>query len=139
MTDTLDAAKLTDRVASLVEAARKAGADAADAVAVRGRSTGVSVRLGKVEGTEASESDNVALRVFVGKRVASVSATATAREIGRVMERVMKKAIPIASSTAAAARPIMASLAFLAPRIASSPNSIIACACKRPNASTADR
>ncbi|TJW39150.1 MAG: TldD/PmbA family protein, partial [Mesorhizobium sp.] len=55
MTDTLDAAKLTDRVAALVEAAKKAGADAADAVAVRGRSTGVSVRLGKVEATEASE------------------------------------------------------------------------------------
>ncbi|MER9946544.1 TldD/PmbA family protein [Mesorhizobium sp. M0047] len=76
MTDISDAAKLTDRVAALVEAAKKAGADAADAVAVRGRSTGVSVRLGKVEGTESSESEDVALRVFVGGRVASVSATA---------------------------------------------------------------
>ncbi|TIN71592.1 MAG: TldD/PmbA family protein, partial [Mesorhizobium sp.] len=76
MTDISDAAKLTDRVAALVEAAKKAGADAADAVAVRGRSTGVSVRLGKVEATEASESEDVALRVFVGGRVASVSATA---------------------------------------------------------------
>jgi PmbA protein len=76
MTDRDDAAKLTDRVAALVEAARRAGADAADAVAVRGRSTGVSVRLGKVEGTESSESEDVSLRVFVGNRVASVSATA---------------------------------------------------------------
>ena len=76
MTDKLDAAKLTDRVAALVEAARRAGADAADAVAVRGRSAGVSVRLGKVEGTESSESEDVSLRVFVGQRVASVSATA---------------------------------------------------------------
>ena len=76
MTQTPDAAKLTDRVAALVEAAKRAGADAADAVAVRGRSTGVSVRLGKVEATEASESDDVSLRVFVGQRVASVSATA---------------------------------------------------------------
>ncbi|MEP9371212.1 TldD/PmbA family protein [Mesorhizobium sp. KR1-2] len=80
MNDTSDAAKdaarLTGRVAALVEAARKAGADAADAVAVRGRSTSVSVRLGKVEGTEASESEDVSLRVFVGQRVASVSATA---------------------------------------------------------------
>ncbi|MBD0415694.1 TldD/PmbA family protein [Oryzicola mucosus] len=75
MTDTTDAAKLTDRVAALVEAARKAGADAADAVAVRGRSAGVSVRLGKVENTEASESEDMSLRVFVGNRVASVSAT----------------------------------------------------------------
>jgi PmbA protein len=77
MNETLDAAKLTDRVAALVDAAKKAGADAADAVAVRGRSTGVSVRLGKVEGTESSESDDISLRVFVGNRVASVSATAS--------------------------------------------------------------
>ena len=76
MTDISDAAKLTDRVAALVEAAKKAGADAADAVAVRSRSTGVSVRLGKVEGTESSENEDVSLRVFVDGRVASVSATA---------------------------------------------------------------
>ena len=76
MTDAMDAAKLTDRVAALVEAAKRAGADAADAVAVRGRSIGVSVRLGKVEATEASESEDVSLRVFVGRRLASVSATA---------------------------------------------------------------
>lgn len=76
MNDDLDAARLTDTVAGLVEAARKAGADDADAVAVRGRSTSVSVRLGKVESTESSEGDDVSLRVFVGRRVASVSANA---------------------------------------------------------------
>lgn len=76
MTDALDAKKLTDRVTALVEAAKRAGADVADAVAVRGRSNGVSVRLGKVESTESSESEDVSLRVFVGRRVASVSATA---------------------------------------------------------------
>ncbi len=76
MTDTVDTAKLSDRVTALVDAARRAGADAADAVAIVGRSTGVSVRLGKVEATESSESDDVSLRVFVGRRVASVSATA---------------------------------------------------------------
>ena len=56
MADTLDTSKLTDRVAALVDAARKAGADAADAVVVLGRSTSVSVRLGKVENTNASDS-----------------------------------------------------------------------------------
>ena len=76
MNDAPDAARLTDRVAALVEAAKKAGADAADAVAVRGRSTSVSIRLGKVESTNSSEGDDVSLRVFIGKRVASVSATA---------------------------------------------------------------
>lgn len=77
MIETEDAARLTDRVARLVEAARRAGADAADAVAVRGRSTSVSVRMGKVESTQSSEGDDMALRVFVGRRVASVSATAS--------------------------------------------------------------
>lgn len=71
-----DANHLVDLVAALVEAAKAAGADAADAVAVRGRSTSVSVRLGKVEGTESSESDDIALRVFLGKRAASVSGNA---------------------------------------------------------------
>jgi len=83
MNATLDAANLVDRVAALVEAAKAAGADAADAVAVRGRSASVSVRMGKVEATNASEADDVSLRVFVGQRVASVSATAlsSAREL----------------------------------------------------------
>ncbi len=76
MSDTIDTARLESLVGGLVEAARKAGADAADAVAVMGRSRGVSVRLGKVESTEASESDDISLRVFVGSRVASVGATA---------------------------------------------------------------
>ncbi|WP_349363480.1 MAG: TldD/PmbA family protein [Roseitalea porphyridii] len=67
---------LLDRASRLVEAARRAGADAADAVSVRSRSRAVSVRNGKVEGTDASESDDMSLRVFVGRKVASVSAAA---------------------------------------------------------------
>lgn len=76
MTVSVDSSQLQDRVASLVEASRKAGADRADAVAVRSRSVSVSARLGKVEATDLSESDDVSLRVFVGQRVASVSASA---------------------------------------------------------------
>ncbi len=57
----------------LVEAAKRAGADAADAIAVRGVSQGVEVRDGKVEESERSEGDDVGLRVFVGKRQAVVS------------------------------------------------------------------
>lgn len=95
MTQKIDSQHLVDLVASLVEAARRAGADASDAVAVRSRSTSVSVRLGKVEGTESSESDDVSLRVFVGNRVASVSATA-ATERTMLAERAvaMAKASP---------------------------------------------
>ncbi|MBE7183523.1 MAG: TldD/PmbA family protein [Methylobacterium mesophilicum] len=72
----IDTEKLTTRVSALVDAARRAGAEQADAVAVIGRSTGVSVRLGKVENTSSAEGEDVSLRVFVGRRVASVSATA---------------------------------------------------------------
>lgn len=86
---------LLDRVAALVEAARRAGADAADAVVVRSRSSSVSVRLGKVEGTELAESDDMSLRVFVGRRVASVSAT-TGSDPAALAERAvaMAKASP---------------------------------------------
>ncbi len=77
MDETFRADSLIDRVTALVDAAKAAGADMADAVAVTGRSTSVSVRLGKVESTNSSEGDDVSLRVFVGQRVASVSATAS--------------------------------------------------------------
>ncbi len=91
MNDTLDTAKLTDRVAALVDAARKAGADAADAVVMRGRSTTVSVRLGKVEDIESAEGEDVSLRVFVGGRVASVSANA-ASDAAELAERAVAMA-----------------------------------------------
>ncbi|MFD1327352.1 TldD/PmbA family protein [Mycoplana ramosa] len=74
MSETIDSESLLARAGDLIDHAMRAGADAADAVVVRGRSRSVTVRLGKVEGTEASESDDFSLRVFIGKRVASVSA-----------------------------------------------------------------
>src|ERR1700712_4022862 len=74
MSSEIDSATLLSRASQLIDLARKAGADAADAVVVRSRSQSVSVRLGKVEGTESSESDDFSLRVFVGNKVASVSA-----------------------------------------------------------------
>jgi PmbA protein len=57
----------------LVEAARRAGADAADAVAVRSVALSVEVRDGAVEESERSESDDFGLRVLIGKRQAVVS------------------------------------------------------------------
>ncbi len=74
MSDILDPSALRDRAEALVAAALKAGADAADAVAVRGMSLGVDIRLGALEETERSESDDFGLRVFVGKRHASIGA-----------------------------------------------------------------
>ncbi len=95
MTEEIDSAALLARASDLVERARKAGADAADAVVVRGRSRSVAVRLGKVESTEASESDDFSLRVFVGRRVASVSAN-PGFDLGVLAERAvaMAKASP---------------------------------------------
>ncbi|MDM9626541.1 TldD/PmbA family protein [Rhizobium sp. S152] len=74
MSSEIATSTLLSRASELIDLARKAGADAADAVVVRSRAQSVSVRLGKVEGTESSESDDFSLRVFIGKRVASVSA-----------------------------------------------------------------
>lgn len=75
----------------LMESALKAGADAADAAVARSRSRAASVRLGKVEATEAAESEDVALRVFVGARMATVSADSRA-EIGPLVERAVAMA-----------------------------------------------
>ncbi len=74
MLDVLDQSVLEAAARRLVEAALAAGADRADAVAVRGMSLGVGVRLGAVEDSERAEGDNFGLRVFVGRRHASVSA-----------------------------------------------------------------
>ena len=71
--DLFDQSALSDLAQRLVEAARRAGADAADAVAVRGVSQGVEVRDGRVEESERSEGDDVGLRVLVGQRQAVVS------------------------------------------------------------------
>jgi PmbA protein len=78
MTAILDQSDLTDRAARLVEAAKRAGADTADAVCVRGISLSVEVRLGKIEETGRSEGDDFTLRTFVGRRSASVSANVVA-------------------------------------------------------------
>lgn len=63
------------RAENLVEAARKAGADAADAIYVCNAATNVSVRLGALEDVERSEGEEIGLRVFVGRRSATVSAS----------------------------------------------------------------
>src|SRR5687768_3092874 len=73
MSSLLDQSILTGLAERLVGAARKAGADAADAVAVRGVSQSVEIRDGAVEESERSEGDDLGLRVFVGKRQAVVS------------------------------------------------------------------
>ncbi|MCX7863562.1 MAG: metallopeptidase TldD-related protein [Novosphingobium sp.] len=64
-----------DKVVDLVRCAGHAGADAADAVITASASDGVQVRLGKLEDIQRSEDAHISLRVFVGKRSASIGST----------------------------------------------------------------
>ena len=64
-----------DHVQSLVERARKAGADAADAICIGDGSTGVQVRMGELEDVARSEGEKISLRVFLGQRSASVASS----------------------------------------------------------------
>lgn len=75
MTETLAAPASTDLLNDIVKAALKAGADAAEAVSADRRSLSVGVRNGKLEDVEREESRDLGLRVFVGQRQASVSAS----------------------------------------------------------------
>ena len=65
----------SERLQDLLRAAKAAGADAADAIFVKGVSASVSYRLGRLEDVERAESSDLGLRVFVGRRVAFVSST----------------------------------------------------------------
>ncbi|PKB19279.1 microcin-processing peptidase 1 [Novosphingobium kunmingense] len=71
----LDQTQAKDRVAALIERARRAGADAADAVYSGSASESVQVRLGALEDVERSESEHLDLRVFVGRRSASIGSS----------------------------------------------------------------
>ena len=78
---------------ALVEDARRAGADAADAVAIDSTSLSVAWRLGGLENLERSESRAIGLRVFAGRRQAVVSSTDPAE--GTLAE-VVRRAVAMA-------------------------------------------
>ena len=59
---------------ALLEAAKRAGAEAADAVAVAAESVSADVRGGRLEQAERAEGVDVGLRVLIGRRQATVSA-----------------------------------------------------------------
>ena len=62
-------------LAGLIGRARRAGADAADAVFVQSAALSHARRLGKLEKLERAESSDLGLRVFIGKRQAILSST----------------------------------------------------------------
>ena len=88
--DRPDLSALTD---ALLGAARKAGAEAADALAVDGASTSVDVLKGRLEQAERSEGIEIGLRVLIGRRQACVSASdASARTMAEMAERAVAMA-----------------------------------------------
>src|SRR6266496_2047219 len=92
MSPLLDQSALTDLAERLVAAARRAGADAADALAVRSVSLAVEVREGAVEAYERSEGDDVGLRAFVGRRQAVVSTNDVKADVTALAERAVAMA-----------------------------------------------
>ena len=64
-----------ERAEALIARARRAGADAGDVVYIADASESVSMRLGRLEDVERSESEHIGLRVFVGQRSASIGST----------------------------------------------------------------
>ena len=96
MASLLDQSALTDLAERLVAAAGRAGADAADALAVRSISLAVEVREGAVEESERSEGDDVGLRAFVGRRQAVVSTNDVNANVAELAQRAvaMAKAAP---------------------------------------------
>jgi PmbA protein len=92
-----EAQNAIDLLNDLVARAKKAGADAADAVAVAGISLSHTRRLGKTEKLERSESQDLGLRVLIGKQQAIVSSSDRApATLGELVERAvaMARAIP---------------------------------------------
>ena len=78
---------------SLVERARSAGADAADAIYVGDRSSGVQVRLGELEDVQRSEGEEIGLRLFRGTRSASVASSDLSSDaLAALVERAMAMA-----------------------------------------------
>jgi len=66
---------LQDLSQAMLDAARKAGADSADAIAVSGRSLSIEVLHGTLEHAERAEGVDIGLRVMIGQRQACVSSS----------------------------------------------------------------
>src|SRR3954466_13155963 len=92
MSDLLDQPPLPDLAERLVAAAARAGADAADAVAVRSVSLGVEVREGAVEEAGGAEGADVGLGVFGGRRQAVVSTNDVKADVAQLAERAVAMA-----------------------------------------------
>src|SRR5207245_8354316 len=88
-----DAGAALDLLHDLIARARRAGADAADAVLLEGTSLSHGRRLGKTEKLERSEGQDLGLRVFIGRQQAIVSSTDRSPEaLAELVERAVAMA-----------------------------------------------
>ncbi len=86
-------AKLPDLTQALLDAALRAGAEAADALAIEGTSVGIDLRAGTLEKAERAEGTELGLRVLIGGRQACVSVSDTsAATIAAMAERAVAMA-----------------------------------------------
>lgn len=82
-----------DLLDTVLQRAKRSGADSAEAVISGSQSIDVSCRDGKLENTARSESTALSIRVFVGQRQASVSTSDIGRDsIGSLVERAVSMA-----------------------------------------------
>ena len=79
------AERLEDLGSALLDAARQAGADTADAIVMRGSSLSVDVRHGVLEQAERAEGIDLGLRILLGRKQAIVSASDSRPETLRAM------------------------------------------------------
>jgi len=84
---------LADLTHRLIDAAKTAGADAADSVAIAGTSVSIDVRNSVLEEAQRAEGIDIGLRVFVGNRSANVSASDTSE---RTIEEMAIRAVAMA-------------------------------------------
>ena len=82
-----------DLLQDLIGRARRAGADAADAVLFEGTSLSHARRLGKTEKLERSEGQDLGLRVFIGRQQAIVSSSDRSPE---ALDALVERAIAMA-------------------------------------------
>ena len=84
---------LSDLTTALLDAAKRAGAEAADAMAVSGTAMSIDIRKGALEQAERAEGTDIGLRVLIGGRQACVSASDTsAATIAALAERAVAMA-----------------------------------------------
>ena len=83
-----------DILGTLIAKTKKAGADAADALLADATDLSVSLRLGNLESLERSESGDLGLRVFIGKRQAIVS---TSDRSASALDELVARAIAMAN------------------------------------------